>query len=220
MKKVIMLILALTVASGISASAQKNFKIGPKAGLSANWLPATNLDPGDKVLPHTSFYAGLSGEWDFTENALLQVEILYSGKGHSDRNDLAMRRYSLELGYLNIPVYAGFRFLDGQVGIMGGPEFGFNMLANRKISYIGDAPAGKDAGSKSVKESVRPFNIGLGLQVSYQFWEGLGLDLKLSWGLNRTFNDGKNAEGNIIKDSIDYAHNTSIQFGLFYKFEI
>ncbi len=232
MKKTIVAIAAVLTASIMAASydASAQVKLGPKAGIAASWLPGTNLngdvltDFKDKVLPHNSFYAGVSAEYEFVDSFIGQVEVLYVGKGHSDRTvsltlDTWSEKYNLELGYVQVPVFVGYRFLDDQISIMAGPEFGFNVLAKAKTTFNKDIlPA--DPVSANVKDAIRPFNIGLGLQVSYDFLDGLGLDAKVSWGLNRTFHDGKNSSQNIAPGTIDRGHNMTIQLGLFYKFEI
>lgn len=223
-KRIFIAALAIMTAA-FSATAQ--VKIGPKAGLAASWLMGTNLDPYDKVLPHNSFYAGVFAECEFAENFFGQAEVLYVGKGHSDRNYLGgfqeawNTRYNLELGYVQIPVYAGYKFLDGQVSLMAGPEFGLNVLAKTTKTFNKQI-YGENANQikENVKDRVRPFNIGLGLQVSYEFLDGLGIDAKLSWGLNYSFRKGMNASGNIPDGGIDKGRNTTIQIGLFYKFEL
>lgn len=225
MKKTIIIVVLAIMTAAFPATAQ--VKIGPKAGLAASWLLGTNLDPYDKVLPHNSFYAGVSAEWEFAENFIGQTEVLYTGKGHSDRNYLGgfqeawNTRYNLELGYIQIPVYAGYRFMDGQISLMLGPEFGFNVLA-KTTKTKNPQIYGEKANTikENVKDRVRPFNIGLGLQVSYEFFDGLGIDAKLSWGLNYTFRKGMNASGNIPDGGIDKGRNTTIQIGLFYKFAL
>lgn len=227
MKKTIIIAALAIMTAAFPATAQ--VKIGPKAGLATSWIPGTNLDPYDKVLPHNSFYAGISAEYEFAENFMGQVEVLYTGKGHSDRNYLGgfqeawNTKYNLELGYIQIPVYAGYKFMDGQISLMLGPEFGFNVLA-KTTKTMNKTIYGEDLKpnpiKQDVKNTVRPFNIGLGLQVSYEFIDGLGIDAKLTWGLNRTFRNGVNASGNITKDFSDRGHNTTIQIGLFYKFAL
>ncbi len=229
MKKKITAAFAALMALTAPAGAHTDFKIGPKAGVAASWLPGTSMNANDKVLSHNSFYAGLSGEATFNGLFLVQSELLYTGKGHSDKNylngdtDLWMSRYSLELGYIEVPVYLGVKFMDSQISIMAGPEFGFNVLAKNRTTVNGEISGYGDKGVEKadVRQSVRPFNIGLGLQVSYEFFRGLGIDAKASWGLNRTFRKGMNASGNISgTGTVDKGHNFTIQFGIFYKFAL
>lgn len=229
MKKRITAALAALLAFTAFADASTDFKIGPKAGIAASWMPGTSMNAYDKVLSHNSFYAGLSGEATFNDYFLVQAELLYTGKGHSDKNywngdtDLWMSRYSLELGYIEVPVYLGTKFMNGQISIMAGPEFGFNVLAQRKLTVNNEIQGYEDKGvaKADVRQTVRPFNIGMGLQVSYEFFKGLGIDAKASWGLNRTFRKGMNASGNISgTGSVDKGHNFTMQFGIFYKFAL
>lgn len=235
MKKTIIIAALAIMTAAFPATAQ--VKIGPKAGLSASWMPNTKLNENwfgvisvrDKALPHNSFYAGVSAEYLIGESFVAQMELLYVGKGHSDRNYRMGKespwteKYNLDLGYVQVPIYAGYSFYDNSISIMVGPEFGFNVLARTTITQKDVVnPEKNDVVTKNdVKDTVRPFNIGLGLQISYQFWEGMGFDAKVSWGLNRTFRDGMNASGNLSPEvKIDPGRNLSMQIGLFYKFAL
>lgn len=228
MKKYFLISIFMMLLALSNATAQ-DFKIGPKAGIAASWLPGTNIDPFDKVRPHNNFYAGLSAEYYLTDLMMMQVEALYVGKGYSDRNhgadgglysELWNTKYSLDLGYVVVPVYVGFHFLDKAMSIMIGPEFGYNVFARSNKSFNPEIYRDREAIIENQRDNVRRFNIGLGLQVSYQFIAGLGFDAKVSYGLNRTFRDGRNGAGNIMKGGIDQGRNLCLQFGLFYKFEM
>lgn len=219
MKKYILCaIAALFITSGIS-HAQNDFKIGPKAGIAASWIPGTTIVGNERIMPHNSFYAGLSAEWEFTENVFAQIEALYAGKGHSDRTpgDLITEKYNLEIGYVQVPLFGGYKFFDGAMSVMAGPEFGFAVMARTKRT-IDTAKGDNTVTRKNVKDAIRPFNIALALQVSYEIWSGLGIDAKLSYGLNRTFKkDALNPYGIDLNDK---GHNVTLQLGVFYKFEL
>lgn len=225
MKKAIISAVMAIFAVSFAANAQHGIKIGPKAGLAASWIPGTTLLGNERVMPHTSFYAGVSGEYVFANNVVAQMEVLYAGKGHTDRSysladaSVVTEKYNLEIGYVQIPLFGGYKFFDGDMSVMVGPEFGIAVLGQTKKTIMDLTGSGKDVTvKKDVREVIRPFNIALALQVSYEFAMGLGVDAKISYGLNKTFKDNMlNAYG---IDRNDKGHNMTFQIGLFYKFEL
>lgn len=241
MKKIISILLAVLVVSSATAIAQKRFRLGPKAGLTANWLTGTIKPVSQmpvagssdfKMLMAPNFYAGLSAEYEFIDDFILQLEALYVGKGGAYRHYLAgfndnttwTHKYEVSLGYVQVPLFFGYRFMDDQVSIMIGPEFGFNLFAKNKTTYNTAFPDPVISEQKpnplreDIKSYVRPFNVALALQASYMFWEGLCLDAKVSWGLNRTF-----TSDSASFDKIDFNARLNIltvQIGLSYKFAL
>ena len=200
-------ILAICAFFCISLSASAQWYIGAKGGLSVSWIPGTSIYGYEKILPHNSFFAGAYGGVGIGDVAVLQVEALYAGKGHSDRSIAELGgRYNRELAYLQIPVFAGARIVDDRLTIMAGPEFGYLLFS--KVKESDKAPV------KNVNDCNR-FNIALGLQFNYMITDWLGIDLKFDAGLNRTFSGDT-----IYKDMVDRGHNLSAQFGLCFRLDV
>lgn len=205
MKRSFLLIAVLAVCT--SASAQ-SFWIGPKAGLSASWITHTNLDLGDKVVPHNFFDAGLFASYDFGEELMVQAELLYSGKGHTDRNMETDYKYSRHLSYLQMPLLVGYKFADERLHIMVGPELGYLLSSRTRSDDPGDRVG-------DTTDDCNRFNIALAIQFAYYFLPELGVDVKFDFGLNRTFKQDFS-----YGSFDDKGRNMSLQLGLCYRFEL
>lgn len=204
------LLCSFTVVCGA-----QSFWIGPKADISASWITHTVLNPGDKVLPHNSVQAGLMASYDFGEEFMVQAELLYAGKGHSDRNNLTDCKYVRNIGYLELPLLFGFKLNDEKFHIMIGPELAWALHCNTKEQYI-EGDKIKDGPSIEAKSDCNPFNISFALQFAYYFIPNLGIDLKVDVGLNRTFNKEFAYQGKVP----DNGHNLGACIGLVYRFEL
>lgn len=199
-KKILLTIAILSCC--MSSQAQARF--GIKGGLSASWIPGTVINGDEVVSPHNSFYAGGFANWELGDILLLQTELLYAGKGHSDRSRLLNEKYFRDLGYLQLPVFVGVRIADDRCGIMLGPELGYLVYANTR-DY--------DGSRKDSRDECNPFNFAIALQAAYMITDGLGIEIKADWGLTRTF------KGAYLGVADDPGHNMSFQIGLCYRFE-
>lgn len=192
---------ALLLSFAATAKAQ-DFQFGVKGGASASWLQGTVVTGYEQVVPHISFYAGAYTSYDLARDFFLQAELLYAGRGHSDRSEL-LPNYSRSLGYLMLPVFAGYRITD-DFSIMVGPEFGYLLFSKTKAG---------DKKTDTLKDCNR-FNVCVAMQMNYMFTDCLGVDVKFDWGLNKTFKPGMYAEG--VNDN---GRNMAVQIGLCYKFD-
>lgn len=205
---------ALLCSALISCGAQ-SFWIGPKADFSASWISHTVLNPGDKVLPHNGFQAGLMASYDFGEDMMVQAELLYATKGHSDRNTLTDLKYSRNIGYLELPLFFGYKLDDEKFHIMIGPELAWMLHCTTKEQYL-EGTQIKDGPEIDAKGDCNPFNIDFVLQFAYYFIPNLGIDLKLDVALNRTFRPEF-----AYKEKVpDNGHNMGASIGLVYRFEL
>ena len=192
---------ALFMSVATMAGAQ-DFQFGIKGGLSASWLQGTVVTGYETVVPHNNFYAGAFASCDVYDDLFLQAELLYAGRGHSDKSEI-LPSYSRNLGYLMLPVFAGYRFSDA-VSLMVGPEFGYLLFSKTKVG---------DHKTDSTKE-CKPFNICVAMQLNYMITDNFGVDVKFDWGLNKTFKPGIYAEG--VNDD---GRNMAAQIGVCYKFD-
>lgn len=205
---------ALLCSAFITCGAQSLW-IGPKADFAGSWITHTVLNPGDKVLPHNGFQAGLMASYDFGEDMMVQAELLYATRGHSDRNTITDLKYSRNIGYLEIPLFFGYKLDEEKFHIMIGPELAWALHCTTKEQvFVGDKMQ-ELKNDKSIAD-CNPFNISLALQFAYYFIPNLGVDLKLDFGLNRTFN-----KEFAYKDKVpDNGHNLGVCLGLVYRFEL
>lgn len=195
MKVLRCLLLCAAVVFSASAAHAQDVRFGVKGGFDASWITNTEIIGDEVVVPHNNFYLGGLVSCDLTDWFYLQGELLYAGKGHSDKSELR-GRYSRSLSYLEIPVFAGFNLIrDFSIAV--GPEFGFLMWSRSRTS----------AGVTKNTSDCNRFNIALALQTCYMVTYNLGIEMKFDWGMNNTFNFG------------DRGRNMSIGLGVCYKFD-
>lgn len=204
MKSIRAIILTAIALLALSTNLQaQTWHFGPKAGYAASWMPGTTINGDEQsILPHSSFYGGFLIDCYFGEMFYAEADIIYAGKGHSDKGGIDVR-YSRQLNYLQMPLLFGVSFADDQATVAIGPEFGWLMSSTVKRMEL---PKYKDT------ESCNRFNIALGLQLEYMISDELGVDLKFDWGLNRTMKH--------YFDANDKGRNLSLQVGVCYKFEL
>lgn len=220
------LFIGALVALVLSWSASAQVEWGLRGGVSANWIPKTSvMSTATKVYPCPAFYGGVTANFDISNDFIIHSELIYSGKGHSDKVYIAdylidskemagpgvafENRYKLH--YLQLPVLFGARLADERCYVALGPELGYLFAA--KVKYIVTPDNGtKQTKTTDIRESCKPFNLGVALQAGYLFTDNLGLDLKFEWGVTKTFD---NLE--LLSDS--KGHNTSVSIGVFYVFE-
>lgn len=198
MKK--LLFIAVLLASCVTAKAQTQF--GAKGGLSVSWIPGTVINGDEVVKPHNSFYLGGTASWELSDAIILQTELLYAGKGYSDRSTLLNEKYSRSLGYIQIPVFIGMN-LDDRCYLMAGPEFGYLVYAHKNDYGV----------ESSGRDECNPFNLAVALQATYMITDMLGIDIKADWGLTKTF------KGDYLGVVENTGHNVSVQLGLCYRFD-
>lgn len=194
--KTIVLAAALLTMGAVSANAQ--FIVGPKAGLSVSWIPGTVIYGYEDVVPHNSFYAGAFAAYELSDRFFLQTELLYAVKGHSDKSE-SDGNYSRSIGYVQLPVFAGLSASGGRLAVMAGPEFGYMVYSRSKLGKL----------SEDTRKECNKFNFALGLQLGYLLTDNLGVDVKFDWGVTQTF-----------VQKIDRGRNLSAQIGLSYRFEL
>ncbi len=197
----ILISCALLMSIATVAVAQ-DFQFGVKGGLSASWLQGTVVTGYEKVVPHNNFYAGAFASCDVYDDLFIQAELLYAGRGHSDRSEI-LPDYSRNLGYLMVPVFAGYRFGD-DLSLMVGPEFGYLLFSKTKV----------DKRTVDTIEDCKRFNVCIAMQLNYMITDNFGVDVKFDWGLNNTFKPGIYAEG--VNDN---GRNMAAQIGFCYRFD-
>lgn len=187
MKKLIFSLL-LTACASTQLQAQ-SLTFGIKGGLNVARL--TNYDRDGA---RASFYAGGFANFAFSDMLSLQPEVLYSGQGSTFR-DILDNKYSVKLGYLNIPVMFQVRPVP-EFYLEAGPQFGIGLSSKVKV------------GNATIESDDVKSDFGLGLGLGYQFHSGLGISARYVSGLNR-----------VTGTRYEETHNNSVySVGLFYTF--
>lgn len=204
------IVVAVALAMCIGAQAQNSF--GLKAGISGGWIQGVVLTPGARVIPHPALYGGVTGTFYVSDNFFAQAELLYAGKGHSEVTTIGglHDKYSLNLGYLQLPAMVGLTLADGRCSVMAGPEFGLLLHASDIDNINGQVL------KINCKDICKPFNFAIALQANYMIIPNLGIDIKFDWGLTKTFKD----EAYKILGIKGNAHNLNVQLGICYRFDL
>ncbi|MBC7745514.1 MAG: PorT family protein [Flavobacterium sp.] len=191
----ILLTSFLVSFSFIPLFGQVNF--GFKAGLNLSTL--TNFNSSDNKTK-LGLNGGILTEIGLRKKFIVRPEILYSVKGYKFSSQLYYENLSVNLYYISVPLLGGYR-LNDKFTILLGPEF----------SYL--------TNDKSISDrSNHDISIALDLGTTYNIKNGLGAELRYSYG----FQDIADiiitdSSGKIIgKDGI--SSNRVFQLGLFYKF--
>ena len=198
-----LILTAMLLLVGTAARAQ--FEIGAKAGLGVSWIFDTKLIGYEEVVPHNGFYAGLLADYELDNYMMLQTELTYSAKGHSDKSQQD-GKYHRDLGYINMPLYFGYKFTRS-LSVMAGPEFGW--LVNCTTNTDGNEVDGMD--------DCHKFDLGVAAQVNFMVNRAIGLDLKFFYSLTRTFDVPYYIDGKAFDDN---GRNGGFQIGACYKFQL
>lgn len=205
MKNYFRILVVATALSVGTFAADAQTWLGVKGGYAMSWIRGTVLNSTDeKAIPHSNGYGGVYAQYCFDGPWVVQAEILYAGKGHTDKNILTGAIYRRALSYIQVPLFVGISGMDDKFNVMLGPELG----------YLLKSTTHENGEKWNSTDECRRFNIALGLQFNYMFSDNLGADVKFDFGLNKTFvGDYKG----IIENK---GNNMSVQLGICYRFEL
>jgi hypothetical protein len=178
MKKLLFLtaIAILTFNSSIAqddtdTSSGSDISFGVKAG--ANFAALSgNSDSGQLVI--IGLNIGAVVNIGISEKFSIQPEVVYSAQGTSEWGFLSSNTY-LELGYINIPVMAGYEVLKG-LTIQAGPQVGFNLSAKYQNNSDYD-----------VKDIIEPIDFGVAFGAQYELHFGMFFQARYALGLNNIY---------------------------------
>lgn len=195
---------------------QAQVKFGVKAGLNVSNLSGfgdfsgmaaaagstfeTNFKPG--------FNAGLMLQYDFTTSLFLQPELLYSNLGTKTTLKLVSNEVTetLNLNYLQLPIYLGYRF------DLGG---GLNLIAGVG-PYLGYGLSGTDKAFDGDDGVFKRFDAGLTVMAGIQFNK-----LQIALGYDHGLVDMVDVQGwDTAKDLLDLSsiNNRNIKVSVGYFF--
>jgi Outer membrane protein beta-barrel domain len=192
-----MAIILMTGTVNAQHSKQK-VNIGIKGGL--NIFTIHNSD-GQEYDPKAGFHAGLIAHIHLSRQLALQPEIVYSSEGAKYTIDglSESNHYTINLGYINMPVMLQYMF-DNGFRFQAGPQIGVLVHAKSKSETNNT--------SSDVKDNYKTFAFSLGAGVGYVHPPtGFGIDARFNLGLS-DINENSNIEST----------NRGFQLGVFYLF--
>lgn len=185
MKKVF---LAIAVVIGFGVANAQSVKYGVKAGL--NVANVSNLDSEIKFDSRVAYHIGAMAEIGLTEQFAVQPEVLFSVQGVTKKEGEASA--TLNLNYVNVPVMAKYYVIEG-LSLEVGPQVGFLTTAEFKLEG-----AGKESGTKDVKDNFKKVDFGLNFGASYNY-QNFNLGVRYNLGLTDV---AKEKEGDAKKNGV------------------
>lgn len=196
MSKIILVVLVFSLAL-LQSFGQTQF--GVKAGL--NFANVDYNAPSAK-----NFRLGLNGglltEFRMSNKILVRPEILYSIKGYKFKSG-----GTISLNYVSIPILGGFRPND-KVAILLGPE----------LSILTTASSKSKDGYHDLSRYYRNFDFAIDLGAIYNIKNGLGAELRYSYGFKDLSDVMMTDEFGRDIGKATIGRNLVLQIGLFYKF--
>lgn len=227
MKKILITMMALVVATG--AFAQLNFGVkvgGNLATISGMTSEDNGLDFGDlaKVTPSQSMKVGFNvGAWaEYMVMPMLgvQVELNYSMQGVNTKVETSSSLLgaasttdtSYGAGYVNVPILAKAHFAN--IAAYVGPQLGFATGFNYTSTVTTDDKATKY--EPEAVEDYSGFDFSLVVGAQYKLTANIGVDARYNIGLTNVFPTLKNDEGEVTREG--FGKQGVLQIGVFYQF--
>ena len=227
MKKILITLMALVVATG--AFAQLNFGVkvgGNLATISGMTSEDNGLDFGDlaKVTPSQSMKVGFNvGAWaEYMVMPMLgvQVELNYSMQGVNTKVETSSGLLgaasttdtSYGAGYVNVPILAKAHFANLAAYV--GPQLGFATGFNYTSTVTTDDKATEY--EPEAVEDYSGFDFSLVVGAQYKLTANIGVDARYNIGLTNVFPTLKNDEGEVTREG--FGKQGVLQIGVFYQF--
>lgn len=227
MKKILITMMALVVATG--AFAQLNFGVkvgGNLATISGMTSEENGLDFGDlaKVTPSQSMKVGFNvGAWaEYMVMPMLgvQVELNYSMQGVNTKVETSSSLLgaasttdtAYSAGYVNVPILAKAHFANLAAYV--GPQLGFATGFNYASTITTDDKATKY--EPEAIEDYSGFDFSLVVGAQYKLTANIGVDARYNIGLTNVFPTLKNDEGEVTREG--FGKQGVLQIGVFYQF--
>lgn len=237
MKKLIVTLAALVVATGAFAQ----LKFGVKAGGNLATISGmTSEDAGSNLTlggfnvldaqlsqsMKVGFNVGAWAEYMVMPMLGVQIELNYSTQGVNQKlvttsdidisfGDLATNKttdIAYNSGYINIPILAKAHFAN--IAAYVGPQFGFATSFNQTTKTTTKDETTTNA-PKAV-EDYSGFDLSLVFGAQYKLNANIGIDARYNLGLTNVFPTLTNEEGKVTREG--YGKQGVIQLGVFYEF--
>ena len=204
-KKTLMIMAAVMLMAGGQLYAQ-TFQWGVKAGGNLTNFLSSNTSTYNSYSATAGWNAGVfTNFWfDNGQHFAIAPEILYTtagaevSAGTNQGGATATGKTGFKLEYVNIPVFAKYKF-NGGFYLETGPEINFN-ISNQQYQ------------NESVKTLTNGADFEWGLGLGYQSPIGLGIDLRYNQGITNVANTS-NATWNDVT-----LRNSGFMLDVFYTF--
>lgn len=186
MKKTIVSLAILLITS---LGFAQGFHFGAKAG--ANFANVKG-DLDQNLKGRTSLHVGAVGEFMFTEDLGLQVELLYNQQGakYEEFDNDGIYQYSdestIKLDYISLPIMAKYYIIQG-LSVEAGPQVSFLLNAKEEGTFIENGTI--EEYDFDHKDTTKSLNIGLGIGASYKLDFGLFFGMRYVAGLSNVNED-------------------------------
>ncbi|GIZ14856.1 porin family protein [Capnocytophaga catalasegens] len=210
MKKII-LTLTFAILSIIATNAQS---FGIKGGFNHTSLIGQTAEKSD-IVGKRGFYAGIFLELPLGTIFAIQPELIYARQGAKwEKGGILTNggtyEARLNMNYINVPIMAKIKI--GNLGILGGPQFGF-LIQKPEV----EVPS--TGGNYTIdKSAFGTFDFGIGIGADFQITESLLIDLRYTHGLTNTFDKNNTSLKTANISSENDFRNSALTLGLGIRF--
>jgi hypothetical protein len=191
MKKVVLMLVAVTLATGAFAQVTGGVKAGLNLANLSGDIEDTDMRP--------SFHVGGYVNYAFSEALSLQPELLFNSVGAKssyDDPDFGEVTETLKFTYLSIPVNLQYSF--GAINVHTGPQFGFLMGAKYQVEADGVDE------EEDIKDGLKGLDLGWNIGLGASFGK-LNATARYNIGLsNISDSDEGELKNNVIQISLGY----------------
>lgn len=233
MKKILITLMALVVATGAFAQLNFGVKVGGNlatiSGVDAH-LGAFDHDYGTATKAETTqsmklgFNVGAWAEYMVMPMLGVQVELNYSAQGVNANSAWSTDSilgsmstntdYVWSANYINVPILAKAHFANLAAYV--GPQLGFAVGMSQKATSTSSLEPDNEEISKSAIEDYSGFDFSLVVGAQYKLTANIGVDARYNIGLTNVFPTLKNDEGEVTREG--FGKQGVLQIGVFYQF--
>jgi opacity protein-like surface antigen len=200
-------ITALAVFGILTSNAQDNgdFELG--VGLGLNLANVSTINGQNNASSRTSFNAGVSGEYYFSDRWGLKAKVIYDSKGWSDGfitdENFNTVTTDFKLNYVTLPIMANWHFGSNRNWYLNfGPYVGF--LVNAEDSELG----------LDLKDGFKSTDFGFAFGIGYKFEIDDNIKLYIEYDGQSGFSDiFEENEGDAIRNGRS-SFNIGVLFNL------
>lgn len=192
MKRILLFVLISFVA--VSASAQKKFTFGPKAGFTVANLHADDDGQNDQISGvKTGLVVGAFAEYRAVKWFAVSADVLFARKGAQNDFSISTSEFSTntennyKLSYIDVPVMANF-YVTKRLALKAGIQPSFLVGAKNKMSATVNGESQNE--TIDLKDDMNSVDFAIPVGISYSFKMGLVLDLRYHIACTNLLKDG------------------------------
>jgi hypothetical protein len=198
MKRVILLVVILSLALAGMVYSQGLSQKGIKAGLNIANMTGDNMEDAKRK---NVYAAGVFAVLDLNENVALRPEVLYSLKGAKmeESEEGYNFKMTINLTYIDIPVLLQYVLpTSGSIKpqLFAGPSIGLLMGAKMKME------AGGEEEEEDIKDDVKSMDIGLVFGVGISITNNISIDVRYSMGMTNISDMEDDDDAGTVKNKV------------------